>query len=75
MAEKPTDSISPLSVEDADEFVGQVTLQRMNVVRAVDGKSYLTHIGKRFRVHLLPYQLTRRGLLTAVAENDPWPGP
>ena len=75
MAEKPTDSFSPLADEDADEFVRQVTLNRMGVVRAADGKTYLTHVGKRFRTHLLPYQMTRRHLLTAVAENDPWPGP
>jgi hypothetical protein len=45
----------------------------MNVIRS-NGKTYLTHVGKRSWIHLLPYQLTVSGVSEAVRENDPWHG-
>jgi hypothetical protein len=73
MAEKPTDSYSPLSAGEADEIARQLTGNRMGVVFDVTG-AYLIHIGKRTRVHLLPYQLKKRRLEEVIRENDPWHG-
>ena len=74
MAEKPTDSFTALPADEADLIARSLTNDRMSVIAAPDGKTYLIHVGKRSRVHLLPYQLTKRGVEAAVAENEPWRG-
>jgi hypothetical protein len=67
------DSLLPVSAIEADAMARALSDNRIGVEK-VHGKTYLTHVGRRYRVHLLPYQLTIRGIREAVAENDPWPG-
>lgn len=73
MTNAPKDSMMPITVGTADELARSLTSDRMNVIRS-NGKTYLTHVGKRSWIHLLPYQLTVRGISEAVQENDPWHG-
>jgi hypothetical protein len=73
MTEASKDSLSPITVGVADELARSLTSDRMGVLKS-GGKAYLTHVGKRTTIHLLPYQLTVRGINEVVRENDPWPG-
>jgi hypothetical protein len=73
MTDKSKDSLSPITVGAADELARSLTSDRMSVIKSA-GKAYLAHVGKRTTIHLLPYQLTARGIQEVVRENDPWPG-
>ncbi len=73
MPELPSDSSLPVTVEVADAVARSTSANKIGV-QATGGKLYLTHADKRTWVHLLPYQLSVRGIRSAIAENDPWPG-
>ncbi len=61
-----------LSAAAADALASRLTNGRMRVETDAQGV-FLTHVGKRGKVRLLPYQLTPHGIEQAAAENEPWP--
>jgi hypothetical protein len=61
-----------LSAAAADALVSRLSAGRMRVESDARG-TFLTHVGKRGKVRLLPYQLTPHGIEHVVAENEPWP--
>lgn len=62
---------APISVAEADVIARRLSNNKMAVQDMGDG-IYLTHVGERGRLHLLPYQLTVQGIELAVQGNDPW---
>jgi hypothetical protein len=67
-----TEPTERLSATAADALTSRLTNGRMRVETDAHG-AFLTHVGKRGKVRLLPYQLTPHGIEQAAAENEPWP--
>jgi hypothetical protein len=60
----------PLTISHVDVIVRHITSGRMYVYERDEGPM-LCEDGKTLGVSLLPYQLTRRGVMQAVAELYP----